>query len=105
MPIDVAGPLESDHRWVIRADDRPDLELFEAELGDALATISEDDSGTIQLWLPSVDGPADIIARGLGFEPYRDLWQLRAQLPTPPTDLPTRAFDPEQQTVLARSIR
>lgn len=96
MPIDVAGPLESDHRWVLRAVDRAELDVVEAELGDALERIAEERGGMVQLWLPEVDEPADAAARVLGFEPYRDLWQLRVALPTPRTELPTRSFDADR---------
>ena len=45
-----------------------------------------------QLWIREVAGGDDAAARRHGFEPYRDLWQLRCDLPAEPSHLPTRAF-------------
>ena len=46
-----------------------------------------------QLWIRHVTDGDDEVARGHGFEPCRDLWQLRCRLPRPQqSDLETRAF-------------
>ena len=59
-------------------------------LAEALAGV---DGGTgAQLWIREVAAGDDAAARGHGFEPYRDLWQLRCPLPAEPSGLATRAF-------------
>ena len=51
-----------------------------------------DDGASAQLWIRDVAEGDDAAARSCGFEPYRDLWQLRCRLPAEPSGLPTRAF-------------
>ena len=50
--------------------------------------------GSIQLWIREISDEDDAAAVALGFEPYRDLWQLRVDLPTPPSSLPVRTYAP-----------
>ena len=52
-------------------------------------------SGPARLWIREVAEGDDAAARRHGFEPYRDLWQLRCGLPADPSGLPTRAFSPD----------
>lgn len=59
-------------------------------LTEALAGL-DDDAGT-QLWIRHVVDGDDAAARDRGFEPYRDLWQLRCELPAEPAGILTRAF-------------
>lgn len=61
-----------------------------AILDEALAELDLDDGA--QLWIRDVAAGDDEAARRHGFEPYRDLWQLRCRLPAEPSGLPTRAF-------------
>ena len=51
-----------------------------------------DDDGRVQLWIREVDAEADALASSLGFQRYRDLWQLRCALPNRESGLTTRAF-------------
>lgn len=65
-----------------------------ASIGQTVAEFSEQlpQPGAIQVWLPAVsDGEDDVLAE-LGFVPYRDLWQLRTDLPAEPSTLDTRPF-------------
>lgn len=48
----------------------------------------------LHVWIAGVTEPADQIVRSAGFEPYRDLWQLRCRLPAEPSDLHTRSYTP-----------
>ena len=58
----------------------------------AAALAGLDDGAGAQLWIRDVAEGDDAAARSCGFEPYRDLWQLRCRLPAEPSGLPTRAF-------------
>ena len=65
-------------------------------------------SGDVQVWLAAVDEKEDAAMRGAGCEPYRDLWQLRVDLPiTDEKDLvPTRPFvDGDAENFLAVNNR
>ncbi|MCE2511541.1 MAG: mycothiol synthase [Acidimicrobiia bacterium] len=62
----------------------------EAILAEAVAEL--DDRTAAQLWIREVAPGDDAAARRFGFEPYRDLWQLRCELPSEPSGLRTRAF-------------
>ncbi len=59
-------------------------------LAEALAGL--DDASGIQLWIRGATAGDDEAAWSHGFEPYRDLWQLRCRLPAEPSGLATRAF-------------
>ena len=59
-------------------------------LTEALAGL--DDDADALLWIREISEGDDAVARRHGFEPHRDLWQLRCQLPAELSDLPTRAF-------------
>ncbi len=60
--------------------------------------------GALQLWIRGLDRPAlavaDAVADRSGFVPYRDLWQMRVDLPTAPSDLPVRSFEPDDADAL-----
>ena len=59
-------------------------------LDEAVARI--DHGAPAQLWIREASEGDDAAARTHGFEPYRDLWQLRCDLPADPSGLETRAF-------------
>jgi len=59
-------------------------------LSEALAGL--DDGAGVQLWIREVAPGDDAAAGRHGFEPCRDLWQMRCRLPAQPSGLPTRAF-------------
>lgn len=89
MQLTVEGPNSGEFSWSVTvSEDRDDLDLGLA-LGDALEAAG---GGNVQLWIREVDDEANAIAEGLGFERYRDLWQLRCALPNAPSGLRTRAF-------------
>jgi mycothiol synthase len=91
VELTVDGPAPGEFRHSIVVDDADDT--LGAVLDAALAQLgSASERGTVQLWLRAVDDEADTIARARGFRPYRDLWQLRCPLPSPPSGLRTRAF-------------
>jgi len=46
----------------------------------------------LHVWIAGVDDNADQTVRDAGFEPYRDLWQLRCPLPAEPAELETRGY-------------
>ena len=62
----------------------------ERVLAEAVAEL--DDRTAAQLWIRDAAPDDDAAAGRLGFEPCRDLWQLRCELPSAPSGLPTRAF-------------
>ena len=62
-------------------------------VAEALAGL--DDAAAARLWIREVGPGDDAAALRFGFEPYRDLWQLRCRLPAEPSALPTRAFTPD----------
>ena len=62
-------------------------------VGDALERLETE--ARAQLWIREVADGDDAAARRHGFEPYRDLWQLRCRLPADASGLPTRAFASE----------
>ncbi len=62
-------------------------------LRDALADVEARSASPQRLWIREVQPDDDSVARRFGFEPYRDLWQLRCGLPVEPSNLPTRAFN------------
>ncbi len=85
----VEGPNEGEFRWTINVSER----RAELDVRAALVTaIDECEDGSIQLWIREVDHAADDAALDLGFEQYRDLWQLRYPLPSAASNLVTRAF-------------
>ena len=71
---------------------RPATEI-EAILAEALAHTEAD--GPVQLWIHEVEPGDDDAARYHGFEPYRDLWQLRCDLPAEASGLDTGPFTVE----------
>lgn len=87
------GPLDGEFRWRLVAESATAGELAEA-LTDAEDRIRAAGGGTTQLWIRSVDDDLDETARHHGFVPYRDLWQLRCDLPVDDTDLAVRPFRP-----------
>ena len=61
-------------------------------LSEAVAGL--DVAARAQLWIREVAEGDDEAALRHGFEPFRDLWQLRCELPPEPSGLATRAFAP-----------
>ncbi|MYG98175.1 MAG: mycothiol synthase [Acidimicrobiaceae bacterium] len=61
-----------------------------AILDESLAGLDAGDGA--QLWIREVAAGDDETALRHGFEPYRDLWQLRCRLPAEASGLATRAF-------------
>ena len=88
--VNVPGTEGGDAHIVVH-DGRAANEI-ESILDEALARVGR--SARAQLWIRDVAGDDDAAARRHGFEPYRDLWQLRCPLPTESSGLETRAFTP-----------
>ena len=61
-------------------------------LGEAVARIGR--GVPAQLWIREAADGDDAAALRHGFEPFRDLWQLRCPLPADPSGIETRAFTP-----------
>ena len=107
MRYEVSVPeTEGGEAQIVVHDGRAANEI-ESILDEAVARVGR--SARAQLWIRGVAGDDDAAARGHGFEPYRDLWQLRCPLPTEPSGLETRAFTPadvdEFVTVNNRAFR
>ncbi|MCQ3805907.1 MAG: mycothiol synthase [Acidimicrobiaceae bacterium] len=89
MTLTIEGPRQGEFRWTLAVSaDRHDLDLR----GALTDWLTRHRGEAVQLWLRDVDEPAHAIASELGFEAYRDLWQLRCDLPNRPSGLDTRAF-------------
>ena len=90
MTLTIEGPKSGDFRWSLAVSpDRHGLDLYTA-LTDWLAQHRDE---PVQLWLRDVDEPSHTTATELGFVAYRDLWQLRCDLPNRPSGIDTRAFN------------
>ncbi len=93
-------PGSGEFDWMIVADAPVDATALE----EAVRRASDRDGGALQLWIRGLDAPAiaeaDAAAGRGGFVPYRDLWQMRVELPTPPSDLPVRPFEPSDADAL-----
>ena len=72
---------------VLEGRHRDDLHRILEEASERLPT-----GEPARLWIRHVDDGDDEEARRHGFEPCRDLWQLRCELPAAPSHLSTRAF-------------
>ena len=92
MAVTVEGPNPGEFPWSIIVPEHRDGLDLEAELRAHLSRIR---TSGVQLWIREVDDGADAIAAGLGFRAYRDLWQLRCDLPNQPSGLSTRSFTPQ----------
>ena len=89
VELTVEGLTEGEFRWVMAVPEVRD----NIDLGSELrAALDQRGGGPVQLWIRDVDEIADATARSIGFEAYRDLWQLRCTLPNKPSGLLTRSF-------------
>lgn len=91
-------PAAIDHSWSIEFAENRQKSQTETWLVQALEHVARHETHAAQavtIWLPQVDDAEDEILAGAGFTPYRDLWQLRIDLPATATDLVTRAFTSE----------
>ena len=109
MAVEFNGPLEGPFRWSIEAPVERPVDGF-GEWLDALGKAAAGLDGGVQLWIPEVDESEDMVddrlASTRGFEPYRDLWQLRCDLPLDSTDLVTRGYvDGDADAVIAINNR
>lgn len=90
MVISVDGPNPGPFRWSLVISEHREGAPLAPALEQAMREI--DDEGRVQLWIREVDAEADALASSLGFQRYRDLWQLRCALPNRASGLDTRAF-------------
>ena len=75
-------------------------------LMDAIQKVKAEGGGEVQLWIQDVTDASDAHARSLGAKPYRDLWQLRVELPVAPSTLATRPFiDTDADALIAVNNR
>lgn len=103
MQINVTGPLDDQaFRWSLEVPPPRDRSLLAAELRTRVDAIAVDGGGKVQLWLPEVHDAEDDVVAELGFEAYRDLWQLRVDLPARKTDLVVRGFTPDDAEAFLR---
>lgn len=103
MQIEVAGPRDDNpYRWSFEVPGPRVRGTLLHTLRSTLATIATSGGGTVQLWLPEVDDAEDAIVAEAGFAPYRDLWQLRVDLPARKTDLHVRSFTPDDAEAFLR---
>ncbi len=95
MQVDLTGPEQGHHRWSVAFEgDRPDGAELTYAVQLAASQVAERGGGRLQVWVEDADDSDDHALAGAGFEPYRDLWQLRCPLPAEPTDLEVRSFRP-----------
>ena len=92
MHVTLEGPTPGPFRWgLIVSEHRPAGDRFDLA-GAIEAALERVDDGRVQLWIREVDDESHAIASSLGFQAYRDLWQLRCALPNQPSGLTTRSF-------------
>src|SRR5687768_16821365 len=68
-----------------------------AALAEAVARARRSGGGRLELWIEQVDDALDAAATDTGFEPWRDLFQMRCPLPVPgerADELAVRSFTP-----------
>ncbi len=90
MTLTIEGPKPGEFRWLLAvSQDRHEFDLHAA----LTEWLPRHRGEPVQLWLREVDEPSHAIATELGFVAYRDLWQLRCELPNSASGLDTRAFN------------
>ena len=110
VAIEISGPDDAEATWTIEVSAADRLTLATGDLQDelavAVAAVRAGGGGTCRLWIGHVGRSDDEVAARWGFAPYRDLWQLRAPLPSTPSDLAVRPFEPgDAEAVLAVNRR
>lgn len=94
----VTAEFVDDSRWVVHVNAAAqDAAAAAAELREVVAEIAGDSdpgSAPVELWVREVSDPLDQVARNAGAVAYRDLWQLRCDLPVERSSITTRAFTP-----------
>ncbi len=107
MHPSLSGPLPGPFRWSITfGAERPDGPELRRALTALVHTVREAGGGPTQLWIEAVDPVAQEQALDGGFEPYRDLLQMRCPLPAPRSTLPVRSFtDADAEAFLAVNNR
>ena len=91
MAVTVDGPNPGEFSWSIIV---PNTETVSTSRPNSVR-ISPTFPHPSPALIREVDDGADAIAAGLGFRAYRDLWQLRCDLPNQPSGLSTRSFTPQ----------
>ena len=79
-----------------------ETDSLDALIVSGLADLATSAGSAIQLWIREVEEGDDAVAGVHGFEPYRDLWQLRCPLPAASSHLETRAFAATDLTEFVR---
>ncbi len=91
VPITSQFIEESGH-WLIDIAAAADDGIGKTSVRHTIDEIAAAGGGNAELWIHEVDDFADDAARSVGAEPYRDLWQLRCELPAARSSLESRAF-------------
>ena len=84
--------VENTGQWTVEVMSGVHDKNLDIRLGDALKKVRTGGGGDVQLWIQDVDDVSDAYARSLGATPYRDLWQLRVDLPVARSTIETRPF-------------
>lgn len=98
--VEILRPTSGEFRWsIVVSETRREGELPKL-LDRAIERTGE--SSVIQLWVREVSPGDDEAAKARGFVAYRDLWQLRCELPQERSTISTRSFEPGDLTELVR---
>lgn len=91
MPV-TSQFIEESGQWLIDIAAVDANENLAAALREAVDEIAAAGGGSADLWIHEVSEAADAVARSTGALAYRDLWQLRCDLPVARSTIETRAF-------------
>lgn len=91
MPITTKF-VEESGQWLIDVASGTDPEIADGGLMRAVDEIAERGGEQAELWIHAVTDASHDVAVALGAEPYRDLWQVRCELPVTRSSIETRAF-------------
>jgi len=84
--------IEKSGLWIIDVASAAEEANYPDGLVHSIDQIATAGGGAAQLWIHGVTDDADAFAQSLGAVAYRDLWQVRAPLPTARSTIETRAF-------------
>lgn len=93
VELEIDSPGGGEFQTRITAPEDRDPAGLDSALAQAVANLGAEDE-PVQLWVRAATSADDATAARFGFEPYRDLWQLRCRLPAPGPALDTRPFTP-----------
>lgn len=91
MPITHEFVPDSE-KWVIHVEPDAHVAAAQGGLAQVIHSVAAEGGGQAELWIHEVADEVDAVARSLGAEAYRDLWQVRCALPVERSPIETRAF-------------